>query len=251
MRSTPASGRRSSAIRRLRWPGRECPAPFGTDISRPDHHVRVLHHGGLRSSRRHRNRRHQRAGRCLSRLHLRNHVTTTKWPVAIIGSGNIGTDLMIKILRGDGPLTIAGWSASIPDPTAWPQYGWRAHHRRRDRRTAQCPDSRTSGSSFDATAAGAHKANNKPAETGVRVLDLTPAAIGPYCVPVVNPDHHLDAPNLNMVTRRAGDRPHRRRGGRSGSSRTRRSCLRSRRSPQVPEHVPASTNSPETTAAAL
>jgi acetaldehyde dehydrogenase len=54
---------------------------------------------------------------------------------------------------------------------------------------------------FDATSAGAHRANwAKLAGTGVRVLDLTPAAIGPYCVPVVNLDDHLDAPNLNMVT---------------------------------------------------
>jgi acetaldehyde dehydrogenase len=54
---------------------------------------------------------------------------------------------------------------------------------------------------FDATSAGAHRANwAKLADTGVRMLDLTPAAIGPYCVPVVNLDHHLDASNLNMVT---------------------------------------------------
>jgi acetaldehyde dehydrogenase len=54
---------------------------------------------------------------------------------------------------------------------------------------------------FDATSAGAHRTNwAKLRETGVRVLDLTPASIGPFCVPVVNLDEHLDAPNLNMVT---------------------------------------------------
>jgi acetaldehyde dehydrogenase len=54
---------------------------------------------------------------------------------------------------------------------------------------------------FDATSAVAHRANWAAlAPTGVRVLDLTPAAIGPYCVPVVNLDRHLDATNLNMVT---------------------------------------------------
>jgi acetaldehyde dehydrogenase len=54
---------------------------------------------------------------------------------------------------------------------------------------------------FDATSATAHRANwARLEDTGVRVLDLTPAAIGPYCVPVVNIDDHLDASNLNMVT---------------------------------------------------
>ena len=54
---------------------------------------------------------------------------------------------------------------------------------------------------FDATSAGAHRANwAKLRDTGVRELDLTPASIGPFCVPVVNLDEHLDAPNLNMVT---------------------------------------------------
>src|SRR6476646_11816395 len=54
---------------------------------------------------------------------------------------------------------------------------------------------------FDATSATAHHANwAKLRDTGVRMLDLTPASIGPFCVPVVNLDDHLDAPNLNMVT---------------------------------------------------
>ncbi|ORB86051.1 hypothetical protein B1987_22345 [Mycobacterium kansasii] len=41
--------------------------------------------------------------------------TPAKWPVAIIGSGNIGTDLMIKILRGDGPLAMAAMAATDPE----------------------------------------------------------------------------------------------------------------------------------------
>jgi len=54
---------------------------------------------------------------------------------------------------------------------------------------------------FDATSAGAHKRHNEVLQAhGKRVLDLTPAAIGPYCIPPVNLDEHLEAPNLNMVT---------------------------------------------------
>jgi acetaldehyde dehydrogenase len=54
---------------------------------------------------------------------------------------------------------------------------------------------------FDAASAAAHHANwAKLRDTGVRMLDLTPASIGPFCVAVVNLDEHLDAPDLNMVT---------------------------------------------------
>jgi len=54
---------------------------------------------------------------------------------------------------------------------------------------------------FDATSAGAHKHNAALCEKdGKIIIDLTPAAIGPYVVPVVNADQHLDANNINMVT---------------------------------------------------
>ncbi len=56
---------------------------------------------------------------------------------------------------------------------------------------------------FDATSAAAHVSNDgllRQRKPGLRMVDLTPAAIGPYCVPVVNGQAHLDAPNLNMVT---------------------------------------------------
>jgi acetaldehyde dehydrogenase len=56
---------------------------------------------------------------------------------------------------------------------------------------------------FDATSASAHVRNDKllrSKKPAIRMVDLTPAAIGPYCVPVVNGDMHLDAQNVNMVT---------------------------------------------------
>jgi acetaldehyde dehydrogenase len=125
------------------------------------------------------------------------------WPVAIVGSGNIGTDLMLKILRSDGPLAV-GAMVGI-DPTS---DGLARAERFGVATTAEGVDGLLALPNFgdiklvfDATSAGAHRANwAKLAGTGVRVLDLTPAAIGPYCVPVVNLDDHLDAPNLNMVT---------------------------------------------------
>ncbi|WP_435594414.1 acetaldehyde dehydrogenase (acetylating) [Streptomyces panacea] len=54
---------------------------------------------------------------------------------------------------------------------------------------------------FDATSAGAHEANARAlAPYGKRLIDLTPAALGPFVVPAVNLGEHLDEPDLNMVT---------------------------------------------------
>ncbi|KUH85582.1 MULTISPECIES: acetaldehyde dehydrogenase (acetylating) [unclassified Mycobacterium] len=125
------------------------------------------------------------------------------WPVAIIGSGNIGTDLMIKILRSDGPLRAAAMVGIDPASD-----GLARAERMGVPVTADGVDGLLGMPQFDeiklvfdATSASAHRANWAKLEpTGVRMLDLTPASIGPYCVPVVNLDEHLDAPNLNMVT---------------------------------------------------
>ncbi|BBX86869.1 acetylating acetaldehyde dehydrogenase [Mycolicibacterium aubagnense] len=125
------------------------------------------------------------------------------WPVAIIGSGNIGTDLMIKILRSDGPLRLAAMVGIDPDSD-----GLARAARMGVPTTAEGVDGLLKMPNFsdiklvfDATSAGAHRANwTRLQPTGVRMLDLTPAALGPYCVPVVNLDEHLHAQNLNMVT---------------------------------------------------
>jgi acetaldehyde dehydrogenase len=123
--------------------------------------------------------------------------------VAIIGSGNIGTDLMIKILRTDGPLTLAAMVGVDPDSDGLARaarMGVPTSARGIDG-LLDMPQFADISMVFDATSAYAHRANwAKLAGTGVRMLDLTPAAIGPYCVPTVNLDDHLDAPNLNMVT---------------------------------------------------
>jgi acetaldehyde dehydrogenase len=127
----------------------------------------------------------------------------SNWPVAIIGSGNIGTDLMIKILGSDGPLTVAAMVGIDPGCD-----GLARAARMGVPTTAAGVDGLIAMSQFgdiklvfDATSASAHGANWATlADTGVRMLDLTPASIGPFCVPVVNLDEHLDAANLNMVT---------------------------------------------------
>lgn len=125
------------------------------------------------------------------------------WPVAVIGSGNIGTDLMIKILRGSGILTMGAMVGIDPASD-----GLARAARLGVQTTADGIDGLLALPNFDgikivfdATSAGAHRANwNRLRDKDIRVLDLTPAAIGPYCVPVVNLDEHADAPNLNMVT---------------------------------------------------
>jgi acetaldehyde dehydrogenase len=130
-------------------------------------------------------------------------MTGAPWGVAIIGSGNIGTDLMIKVLRRSEKLTMAAMVGIDPASD-----GLQRAARMGVATTADGVDGLLSMPEFadvrlvfDATSAGAHRDNwTKLQPTGVRMLDLTPAAIGPYCVPVVNLDDHLDAPNLNMVT---------------------------------------------------
>ncbi|TDZ45947.1 acetaldehyde dehydrogenase (acetylating) [Mycobacteroides franklinii] len=125
------------------------------------------------------------------------------WPVAIIGSGNIGTDLMIKICRSDGPLHVAAMVGIDPASD-----GLARAERMGVPTTAagvdglmHMPQFGDIKLVFDATSAGAHRANWTALEpSGVRMVDLTPAAIGPYCVPVVNLTERLAEPNLNMVT---------------------------------------------------
>jgi acetaldehyde dehydrogenase len=123
--------------------------------------------------------------------------------VAIIGSGNIGTDLMIKIMRLSKTLEMGAFVGIDPDSD-----GLKRAERMGVSITAAgieglvaMPEFADIEIIFDATSAGAHARHSElMLAHGKRVIDLTPAAIGPYTIPPVNGEAHLDAPNVNMVT---------------------------------------------------
>jgi len=123
--------------------------------------------------------------------------------VAVIGSGNIGTDLMIKVQRLSKILEIGAMVGIDPDSDGLARaarFGVPTTSGGVEGFLAM-PEASECRIVFDATSAGAHRANAAALEgTGMRMIDLTPAAVGPYVVPAVNLDAHLDAPNLNMVT---------------------------------------------------
>ncbi len=127
----------------------------------------------------------------------------TRTKVAVIGSGNIGTDLMFKILRRSTQLEIAALVGIDPDSD-----GLARARRMGVETTSDGVAGLIEMSGFDqieivldATSAGGHKQNAEAlAPYGKRLVDLTPAALGPFVIPVVNLEEHLDAPNVNMVT---------------------------------------------------
>ena len=124
---------------------------------------------------------------------------------AIIGSGNIGTDLMIKIMRHGRHLqmgAMVGIDAASDGLARAQRLGVAITHEGAEGLT-RLPVFDDIDIVFDATSAGAHPQNDallRRLKPGIRLIDLTPAAIGPYCVPVVNGRDHLDALNVNMVT---------------------------------------------------
>ncbi|NNE54578.1 MAG: acetaldehyde dehydrogenase (acetylating), partial [Flavobacteriales bacterium] len=127
-----------------------------------------------------------------------------KTKVAIIGPGNIGTDLMIKIIRTSDKLEVGAMVGIDPESD-----GLARAERMGVAITSEGIDGLIKMDVwpeikivFDATSAKAHHYNDGKIKAfpDKRIIDLTPAAIGPYLVPPVNFGEYADVRNVNMVT---------------------------------------------------
>ena len=127
----------------------------------------------------------------------------SKIKCAIIGSGNIGTDLMIKIMRMSKNLEMGAMVGIDPKSDGLARaarLGVPVTHEGIDG-LRNLPNYQDIQVVFDATSAGAHLHNNAILQKdGKKVIDLTPAAIGPFTIPAINGDANIDEPNVNMVT---------------------------------------------------
>jgi acetaldehyde dehydrogenase len=122
---------------------------------------------------------------------------------AIIGPGNIGTDLMIKLLRGTGPLRVTAMAGIDPASDGLARAARLGVATTADgvKGLLALPGFADIKVVFDATSASAHTISAAVlAPYAVRIVDLTPAALGPFVVPAVNLDAHRHAREVNLVT---------------------------------------------------
>lgn len=124
----------------------------------------------------------------------------SKIKVAILGSGNIGTDLMYKIIKNRGNMEVALMAGIDPDSEGLKrakELGISASHHGLHE-ILEDPEIKIV---FDATSARAHMEHAKKLRSaGKMAIDLTPAAVGPYLVPPVNQKEHMYEKNVNMVS---------------------------------------------------
>ena len=130
----------------------------------------------------------------------RQNALDSRVKVAIIGSGNIGSDLMYKLLKQPGHMELVLLAGIVPNSEGLARA--RAHGIRASAAGIQAvledPEIKIV---FDATSAKAHVRHAKVLrEAGRIAVDLTPAARGPYVVPPANLAEHLDKVNVNLVT---------------------------------------------------
>ncbi|MBN3776094.1 acetaldehyde dehydrogenase (acetylating) [Burkholderia sp. Ac-20345] len=129
---------------------------------------------------------------------------TRKIRCALIGPGNIGTDLLAKLMRS--PVLEPVWMVGIdPDSDGLKRARELGLKTTADGVDGLLPHVQADGVqiAFDATSAYVHAENSRKLNAlGVLMIDLTPAAIGPYCVPPVNLMDHIGSGemNVNMVT---------------------------------------------------